>query len=76
MIPLWDKGFLTMDQSYYDAVDKMEKMNVSREYQLGWMGGYLQNPEREEQRVTEAYEAGYEDGESKSTDNFEDWANK
>jgi hypothetical protein len=29
-------------------------------------GGYLQNPKREEQRVTEDYEAGYGDGEVKS----------
>ncbi len=63
-----------MDQTYYDAVSKMEEMNVDREYVLGWMGGYLENPEREEQRVTEAYEAGYEDGQGKSTDNFGDWA--
>lgn len=62
-----------MDQTYYDAVSKMEEMNVDREYVLGWMGGYLENPEREEQRVTEAYEAGYEDGQSQSTDNFGDW---
>jgi hypothetical protein len=28
---------------------------------------------REEQRVNEAYEAGYADGEEKSTDNFGNW---
>jgi hypothetical protein len=65
-----------MDKTYYNAVDKMEKMNVSREYQLGWMGGYLANPEREEQRVNDAYEAGFEDGGNKSTDGFDAWANK
>ncbi len=63
-----------MNQEYYDAVTKMEEMNVQDEYILGWEGGYLHNPEREEQRVTEAYTAGYEDGHSKSTDNFAKWS--
>lgn len=62
-----------MDKTYYDAVTKMEEMNVQKEYKLGWMGGYLQNPMREEQRVTEAYEAGYNDGGEKTTDNFSQW---
>ncbi len=62
-----------MDKTYYDAVTKMEEMNVNRDYVLGWMGGYLENPAREEQRVTEAYEAGYEDGQNKTTDNFGEW---
>jgi hypothetical protein len=34
----------------------------------------LKNPKREEQRLTEAYEAGYTDGEEKTTDNFSNWA--
>ena len=62
-----------MDQNYYDGVSKMEEMSVNKEYLLGWVGGYLQNPMREEQLVNEAYEAGYADGESKTTDNFEQW---
>ena len=65
-----------MDKVYYDAVTEMEKMNVNREYALGWMGGYLQNPMREEQRVTEAYEAGHTDGSNHSKSNFAQWANK
>lgn len=65
-----------MDQTYYDAVNKMEEMNVDREYQLGWMAGYLDNPEREEQRVTDAYSAGAEDGASKNTANFSSWLAK
>jgi len=59
-----------MDQTYYEAVTKMEQMGCSEEYIQGWQGGYLQNPKREEQRVTEDYEAGYTDGESKDTSNF------
>lgn len=62
-----------VDQTYYDAVTKMEELGVDQQYMLGWMSGYLQNPKVEEQRVTEAYEAGYGDGESKSSDNFGNW---
>ena len=62
-----------MDKSYYEAVDKMEKMGVEPEYIQGWEAGYLGMPEREEQRVTEAYEAGYTDGKDKSTGNFGEW---
>ena len=62
-----------MDKTYYDAVSQMEKMKINQEYMLGWMGGYLQNPMREEQRVNEAYEAGYTDGSNRNTSNFNQW---
>jgi hypothetical protein len=62
-----------MNQTYYDAVTKMEEMGCDEEYILGWQSGFLQNPKREEQRVTEAYEAGYGDGEEKNMDNFAEW---
>ena len=52
---------------------QMEQMKVQAEYLLGWQGGYLGHPQREEQRLNEAYEAGYEDGQSKSTENFSNW---
>lgn len=65
-----------MDKNYYDAVDKMEKMGVEPEYIVGWQGGYLLMPEREEQRVTEAYEAGFNDGKERTTDNFDNWVKK
>ena len=55
-----------MDQAYRDATTKMEEMGVQLEYILGWQGGYLGHPEREEQRVTDAYSAGYEDGQAKN----------
>ena len=64
-----------MNQAYRDAVTKMEEMNVQDEYLLGWQGGFLGHPQREEQRVTEAYEAGYEDGQAGTTDNFANWVN-
>ncbi|UCC56210.1 MAG: hypothetical protein JSU75_00020 [Gammaproteobacteria bacterium] len=63
-----------MNQEYYEATTKMEEMGVDPEYIQGWQGGYLLNPEREEQRVTEAYSAGYEDGKARNTENFSSWA--
>nr|VFK31858.1 MAG: hypothetical protein BECKMB1821I_GA0114274_102742 [Candidatus Kentron sp. MB]VFK32469.1 MAG: hypothetical protein BECKMB1821G_GA0114241_11139 [Candidatus Kentron sp. MB]VFK75597.1 MAG: hypothetical protein BECKMB1821H_GA0114242_102642 [Candidatus Kentron sp. MB] len=65
-----------MNQQYYDGIDKMEKMGVNKEYIHGWIGGFIQNPKREEQRITPAYDAGYEDGENKDESNFENWVGK
>lgn len=62
-----------MDQTYYDAVVKMEQKGVDSEYIQGWQAGYLHNPQREEQRLTEAYEAGYADGEERNLDNLDEW---
>jgi hypothetical protein len=62
-----------MDQAYRDAITKMESAVVDPEYVLGWQGGYLGHPEREEQRVTDAYAAGYEDGQGKNLDNCDKW---
>ena len=62
-----------MNQAYRDATTRMEEMKVNPEYVLGWQGGFLGHPKREEQRLTEAYEAGYEDGGEKSTENFASW---
>ena len=50
-----------MDNGYYATVDHLEKLGTNKDYIQGWVGGYLGNPEREEQRVTDAYKAGYED---------------
>lgn len=63
-----------MNKTYYNAVSKMEEMGVDSEYIQGWQGGFLHNPEREEQRVNEAYSAGSEDGQSQTMDNFGKWA--
>ncbi len=65
-----------MNKEYYDAVTKMEEMGVDPEYIQGWEGGYVLNPKREEQRLTEAYEAGYEDGRARTTENFDKWVKK
>ena len=62
-----------MNQAYREATTKMEDMNVDPEYVLGWQGGFLGHPKREEQRVNEAYSAGYEDGKAHNTDNFGNW---
>lgn len=63
-----------MNQEYRDGVTKMEGMKADPEYVLGWQGGFLGHPEREEQRLTDAYSAGYEDGRGKSMDNVAKWA--
>lgn len=62
-----------MDKFYYETIDKLEKMNIEREYIQGWIGGYLGNPEREEQRITEAYSAGYADGQNKEITKADAW---
>lgn len=62
-----------MNNTYYDAVTKMDTMNINPDYKQGWIGGYLHNPEREEQRVTEAYSAGYEDGQNQDLSQLESW---
>ena len=65
-----------MNNEYYDSISKMEKANVSREYIVGWASGFLQNPKVEEQRLNDAYEAGYQDGSDKNADNFSEWVGK
>lgn len=62
-----------MDQTYYDTVSQMEKDGINAEYMDGWMSGYLRNPKREEQRINDAYEAGYADGENKTTDKMNEY---
>lgn len=62
-----------MDRFYYESLDKMEKAGVNRDYLVGWAGGYLGNPEREVQRVNEAYSAGYEAGQNKDADGYGAW---
>ncbi len=65
-----------MDQNYYDFTVKMEKDAVNAEYIEGWQSGYVLNPPREEQRLTEAYEAGHADGKAHNMDNYSNWAGK
>jgi hypothetical protein len=65
-----------MGSAYYEAIDGMEKKNVDPEYINGWASGYLRNPKREEQRLNEAYEAGYAAGLEKKAGGFEAWIRK
>jgi len=65
-----------MNNEYYETINKMQKANVSREYVVGWASGYLHNPQREEQRLNDAYEAGYADGEAQNLDGYSDWVGK
>ena len=62
-----------MDQAYRDATTKMEEMGLQEQYIIGWQGGYLGHPEREEQVLNDAYSAGFEDGAEKNEDNFANW---
>lgn len=62
-----------MNQSYHDTIADMEKKGVDPEYIQGWQGGYVHNPAREEQRLSDAYNAGFEDGQNRSTDNMTAW---
>ncbi len=60
-----------MNQEYFDKVTELEKMNASDQYILGWQEGYQGSPEVEEQRLTDAYEAGYEDGKNNNFDSVD-----
>ena len=64
---------IQVNTMYYETVDKLENMGVDRDYIQGWMGGYLGNPSREEQRVTDAYTSGYEDGQNHTIDSAADY---
>lgn len=63
-----------MSNPYYETIGKLEKDNISRQYILGWASGYLGNPKIEEQRMTEGWEAGYDDGQANTIDNAANWA--
>ncbi len=65
-----------MNKTYYQAIDTMEKKGVDPEYINGWACGFLHNPKREEQRLTDAYNAGYDDGHASKTDGFSAWVKK
>ncbi|HFD87954.1 MAG TPA: hypothetical protein ENJ35_09805 [Gammaproteobacteria bacterium] len=62
-----------MNDEYRATTDVMEQNGVNQDYIIGWQGGYLGHPEREEQRITEAYEAGYADGGAKNTEGWKNW---
>lgn len=65
-----------MSNVYHETISKMEQENVNKDYIIGWAGGFLHNTDREEQRVNDAYTAGYEDGKAQKTDGYKAWAGK
>ena len=62
-----------MTNTYYDTITQLEQKNTSRNYVTGWASGFLGNPKIEEQRITDDWEAGYEDGKARNTDNAAKW---
>ena len=48
-----------MNNDYFEKVTKLEEMKISEDYIIGWQTGYQQAPMLEEQRLSDAYEAGY-----------------
>ncbi len=62
-----------MNDEYRATTDVMEEKGVNKDYIIGWQVGYLGHPKREEQRITEAYEAGYADGQAKNTEGYTAW---
>ncbi|HXZ49062.1 MAG TPA: hypothetical protein VEG27_08575 [Usitatibacter sp.] len=62
--------------AYYEGIDRMGKAGVDPDYINGWASGFLHNPKREEQRCTEAYEAGYAHGLEKNAAGFQAWVRK
>ena len=66
-----------MEQSlYHSTLKAMQEAGASQAYCHGWASGALGNPELEEQRVTEDYTAGYEDGKNGVTDAYQQWVKK
>ena len=59
---------------FFHFFEWVDMLGVALVFVQGWVGGYLGNPEREEQRVSDAYKAGYQDGRKQVTDAALDWA--
>ncbi len=63
-----------MDKATYHATLKaMNEAGVDNAYCHGWATAVLDNPAIEEQRITEAYTAGYDHGKEEVTDGYKDW---
>ena len=65
-----------MTSPYYQTIAKLEQDKVSKEYILGWVSGFLGNPKIEEQRITDGYEAGYNDAKSGTTDSASNFSSE
>lgn len=62
-----------MPNQYYDTISDLQKQNIAPDYIVGWASGFLGNPKVEEQRITESYQAGYDDGKNRNIDNAKNW---
>ena len=62
-----------MNNQYYETVADLQKQGIAPDYIVGWASGFLGSPKVEEQRITESYAAGYEDGANKNTDRAANW---
>ena len=63
-----------MKQSvYHSALKTMHEAGAVPEYCHGWASGALGNTLLEEQRVTDAYTAGYADGQNGNVDGYKAW---
>jgi len=62
--------------SYHATLKEMHDAGVDSAYYHGWASGALGNPELEEQRITDAYSAGFEHGKDGNTDGYKSWINK
>ena len=58
---------------YHSTLKAMQDAGADPNYVHGWATGALGNPPLEEQRITDAYTAGVEDGENGVTDGFSQW---
>ncbi|MEE9319651.1 MAG: hypothetical protein V3U76_04325 [Granulosicoccus sp.] len=62
--------------TYQTTLKAMHDAGASPQYCHGWATGALENPALEEQRVTDAYTAGFEHGSAGKTDGYSDWIEK
>lgn len=58
---------------YHATLKKMQEAGASAEYCHGWASGALGNTALEEQRVTDDYTAGYEDGKNGDAEAYKNW---
>jgi len=58
---------------YHGTLKTMYEAGVAKDYYHGWATGALGNTPLEEQRVTEGYTAGVEDGASGNTEGYKKW---
>ncbi len=62
--------------NYNKTITDLESKGINKDYIIGWAGGFWHHPQREEQRIIEAYTAGYEDGAAGNISNADAWTGK